>query len=408
MFSETTENRSEQDPMHWKSAVKYSPFYNKIKEHDYVNKWHRWAEYTTPDMLEDPTIEYFAIRNSASIFDITPMSKYRIKGPEALDFMNRLLPRDMTKIRVGRVAYTVWCDDEGMVCDDGTVFRVAEDEYLLCAQERQLEILRRNAIGMDVEYSEVTDEVAAISFQGPCTCKILKNMGFKNVETMKMFDVRYFDFPDGEIMISRTGYTGDLGYEIWTKNEQAEPLWDAIYAAGKDYAIRPIGGDALEIARIEAGLIAANVDFSPANETVRAGHAKSPYELGLDWLVKLDKGAVFNGRRALKKEKENGSRYRFVRLDVEGNKPAHNAYLFDKEDGKNIGYVSSAAWAPSAKTNVGLGFVDMPHGEVGDIVWAEIYYQKELKWNRRWAKCTVMAGPAWNPPRKTLTPPEDF
>ncbi|MDG1709160.1 MAG: glycine cleavage T C-terminal barrel domain-containing protein, partial [Emcibacteraceae bacterium] len=116
----------------------------------------------------------------------------------------------------------------------------------------------------------------------------------------------------------------------------------------------------------------------------------------------------FNGRRALMKEKENGSRYRFVKLDVEGNKPAHNAYLFDKENGKTIGHVSSAAWAPSAKTNVGLGFVDMPYGEVGDVVWAEIYYQKELKWIKRWAKCTVMKDPAWNPPRKTLTPPEDF
>lgn len=211
-----------------------------------------------------------------------------------------------------------------MVIDDGTVFRVGEDEYLLCAQERQMEILRRNAVGFDIEYSEVTDEIAAISFQGPVTCKILKNMGFKDVETMKMFDVRYFDFPGGEIMISRTGYTGDLGYEIWTKNDQAEPLWDAIFEGGKDYAIRPIGGNALEIARIEAGLIAAHGDFSPANETIRPGHAKSPYELGLGWLVKLDKGVAFNGRRALKKEKENGSRYRFVKLDVEGNKAAVN------------------------------------------------------------------------------------
>lgn len=399
---------SELKPDHWRSAVKYSPFYNKIREHDYVNQWHRWAEYTTATVLEDTTIEYFAIRNSASIFDITPMSKYRIKGPDALDFMNRLMPRDMTKVKVGRVVYTVWCDDEGMVIDDGTVFRVADDEYLLCSQERQMEILRRNAVGFDIEYSEVTDEIAAISFQGPVTCKILKNMGLKDVETMKMFDLRFFDFPGGEIMVSRSGYTGDLGYEIWAKNDQAEPLWDAIFAAGKDYAVRPIGGDALEIARIEAGLIAAHIEFSPANETVRPGHAKSPYELGLGWLVKLDKGAVFNGRRALLKEKEIGSRYRFVKLDVEGNKPATNAYLFDKENGNSIGYVSSAAWAPSAKTNLALGFVDMPHGKVGDTVWAEIFYQKELKWNRRWAKCTVMKDPAWNPPRKTLTPPEDF
>lgn len=395
------------DQDHFKVAVKTTPFYNKQKELDFVNTWHRWQEYTVPDVLENVTFEYFAIRNSASVFDITPMSKYRIKGPDALDFMNRLLPRDMTKLKVGRVGYTVWCDDEGMVIDDGTAFRVAEDEYLLCAQERQLEILKRCAIGFDVEYSEITDEVAALSFQGPVTCKILKNAGFEGIETMKMFDLRFFDFPGGEIMISRSGYTGDLGYELWVKNDQAEAIWDTLFDAGKHYNVRAIGGEALEIARVEAGLIAAGVEFSPANETVRPGHAKSPYELGLGWLVKLDKGVAFNGRRALLKEKQEGSRYRFVKLDVEGNKTACNAYLYDKENGKNIGYVSSTAWAPTAKKNVALGFVDMPHGRVGDEIWAEIFYQKELKWNRLWAKCTVMKEPAWNPPRKTLTPPAD-
>ena len=393
---------------HFKVAVKTTPFYKKQKELDFVNQWHRWQEYTVPDVLNDVTVEYFAIRNSASVFDITPMSKYKIHGPDALDFMNRLLPRDMTQLNVGRVAYTVWCDDQGMVIDDGTVFRIAEDEYWLCAQERQLEILKRNAIGFDIEYQEITDDVAALSFQGPVTCKILKNAGFTGIEKLKMFDLKFFDFPGGKIMISRSGYTGDLGYELWVDNSQAEAIWDTLFEAGKHYNVCAIGLDALEVARVEAGLIAAGIEFSPANETIRPGHAKSPYELGLGWLVKLDKSAVFNGRRALIKEKQHGSRYRFVRLDVDGNKTASNAYLFDSENGKNIGYVSSAAWAPTAKKNIALGFVDMPHGKPGDQIWAEIYYMKELKWNTRWAKCTVMKEPAWNPPRKTLTPPADF
>jgi aminomethyltransferase len=393
---------------HFHSAVRTTPFYEKQKALDFVNQWHRWQGYTVPNVLENVTVEYFAIRNSASVFDITPMSKYRIAGPDALDFMNRLLPRDMTKLRVGRVAYTVWCDDDGMVIDDGTVFRVADDEYWLCAQERQMETLKRNAIGFDVSCVEITDEVAALSFQGPVTCKILKNAGFTDIETMKMFDLRFFEFSGGEIMISRTGYTGDLGYELWVKNDQAEPIWDVLFEAGKNFDVRAIGGDALEVARVEAGLIAAQVDFSPANETVRHGHAKSPYELGLGWLVKLDKGVAFNGRRALLKEAKEGSRYRFVKLDVEGNKTACNAYLFDRKNGKTIGHVSSTGWAPSAKKNVALGFVDMPHGAIGDQIWAEIYYQKELQWKKRWAKCTVMKDPAWNPRRKTLTPPADF
>lgn len=393
---------------HFHSAVKKTPFYEKIKAHDLINTWHRWGEYTVPSCLDNVTFEYFSIRNSASVFDITPMSKYRIKGKDALDFMNRLLPRDMTKLKVGRVGYTVWCDDEGMVIDDGTVFRVDENEYLLCSQERQFEVLKRNALGMDITFEEITDDIAALSFQGPLTCKILKNAGFQGIETMKMFDLKHFPFMGTQIMISRTGFTGDLGYELWVQPNQAEALWDALFEAGKNYDIRPIGGHALEIARIEAGLLVAAHDFSPANQTVRPGHAKSPYELGLGWLVKLDKGVVFNGRRALTKEKANGSRYRFVKLDVEGNKPAKDSYLYNAENGKNIGYVSSAAWGPSAKKNIALGFVDIPHGKVGDILWAEIYYKKELKWRRRWAKCTVVNDPFWNPPRKTQTPPDIF
>ncbi|NND01138.1 MAG: aminomethyl transferase family protein [Gammaproteobacteria bacterium] len=396
------------DREHFRVAVKTTPFYQRQKAVDLVNLWHRWQEYTVPDVLNNVTVEYFAIRNSASVFDITPMSKYRIKGPDALHFINRLVPRDVTRIAVGRMAYTVWCDDEGMVIDDGTVLRLAEDEFWLCAQQRQLEILKRNAIGFDVSYCEITDEVAALSFQGPVTCKILRNAGFFDVADMQMFDLRFFDFPGGKIMISRSGYTGDLGYELWVRNDQAEAIWDALFDAGKHYDICAIGGNALEIARVEAGLIAAGVEFSPANETIRPGHAKSPYELGLGWLVKLDKGVVFNGRRALLKEKQNGSRYRLVRLDVEGNKTACNAYLFDHENGNIIGYVSSAAWAPSAKKNIAIGFVDLPHGKAGDEIWAEIYYKKELKWNTRWARCKVMKGPAWNPARKTLTPPADF
>ena len=393
---------------HYKEGVMYTPFYNKQKAWDRVNKWHRWADYTVPDYLECVSKEYFAIRNSASIFDLTPMAKYRIKGPEALDFLNRMMVRDMTKVKVGRVAYSVWCDDDGQVIDDGTIFRFAEDEYLLCSQERQLEILQRNAIGFDVEFKEETDHIAAMAFQGPVTCRILKNMGLEGVEELKPFDLRYFDFEGTQMMVSRTGYTGELGYEIMAKPEKAEALWDALMEAGKDYTVRPIGTDALEIARIEAGFLLAGVDFACAHETIRPGHTRSPYELGLDWLVKLDKGVVFNGRRALMKEKAEGSRYRFVKLDVEGNKTACNAYLFDRENGKTIGAVTSTVWGPSAKKNIAFGYVEMPHGKPGDHVWAEIYYQKELKWNRVWAKCEVVDKPFWNPPRRSQTPPGDY
>lgn len=393
---------------HYQQTIKKTPFYNRQKRWDKINKWHRWGEYTVCDLFECISKEYFAIRNSASLFDLTPMSKYRIKGPDAMAFMNRLVTRDMSKIRVGRVAYVLWCDDDGQVLDDGTIFRLAENDYRLCSQERQLEILKRNAIGFDVEFWEETDDIAALSFQGPVTCRILKNMGFDGVDQLKLFDLRFFDFQGEQILISRTGFTGDLGYELMVSPAKAEALWDAIFEAGKDYTVRPIGGDALELARIEAGFIQAGVDFLPASEAIRPGHTRSPYELGMEWLVKLDKGVAFNGRRALMKEKQKGSRYRFVKLDVEGNKTACNAYLFDRENGKSIGATTSTVWAPSAKKNIALGYVEMPHGRVGDVVWAEIYYQKELKWNRVWAKCKVVDKPFWDPERKRLTPPADF
>jgi aminomethyltransferase len=393
---------------HYKESVKTTPFYHRQKQWDKVNQWHRWGAYTVSDVFECVAKEYFAIRNSASLFDISPMSKYRIQGPDAQAFLNRLVTRDMTKIRVGRVAYVLWCDDAGQVLDDGTIFRMGEADYRLCSQERQLEILKRNAIGMDVEFWEETDHIAAISFQGPVTCRILKNMGLQGVEELKLFDLRFFDFQGVQLMVSRTGFTGDLGYELMLPPEKAEALWDAIFEAGKDYLIRPIGGDALEIARVEAGFIQAGVDFTPAGETIRPGFTRSPYELGMQWLVKTDKGVAFNGRRALIREKEKGSRYRFVKLDVEGNKTACNAYLFDRKNGTTIGVTTSTAWAPSAKKNIAMGYVEMPHGKAGDDIWAEIYYQKELTWNKVWARCKVVDKPFWDPERKRQTPPADF
>ncbi|WND02934.1 aminomethyltransferase family protein [Temperatibacter marinus] len=393
---------------HYKEGARKTPFYDRQKEWDRVNKWHRWADYTVPDYLESVSKEYFSIRNSASLFDLTPMAKYSIKGPDALDFLNRMMVRDMTKIKTGRVAYSVWCDDQGQVIDDGTIFRFAEDHYLLCAQERQLEVLKRNAIGFDVTFQEETDAIAALAFQGPVTCRILKNMGLADIETLKPFDLRFFDFGGEQLMISRTGYTGELGYEMMITPQKALALWDAIMTAGKDYTVRPIGTDALEIARVEAGFLMAGVDFACAHETIRPGHTRSPYELDLGWLVNLDKEAVFNGRRALMREKKEGSRYRFVKLDVEGNKTACNAYLFDKLDGKTIGAVSSTTWGPSAKKNIAFGYVDMPYGKAGDTIWAEIFYQKELKWNRVWAKCEVVDKPFWDPARRRQTPPADW
>jgi aminomethyltransferase len=386
-----------------------SPFYKRMKALDTVNSWHEWKGYTTPDELYCGETEYFAIRNTTGVFDITPMTKYRITGPDAFDYLDRLMTRDMSKVGPGRVAYTVWCDDQGQVIDDGTIFHLKEGEWRLCSQERHMAWLTAAAIGFDVEIADETHDVAALAVQGPTTWSILNNMGLKGLEELKIFGLTHFDFEGTELMVSRTGFTGDLGYELWIDPDKAEALWDALFEAGKDYAMRAIGVHALEQARVEAGLLAAYEDFLPANATVRTGHTRSPLELGLGWLVDFKK-PNFNGRRALAEEKRNGSKWRLVKLDIEGNKVAHSSYIWKdkKMSGEKIGFTTSAVWSPICKQNIAIGTVRTPHGEVGSNVWVEIYYQREMHWFREVAKATVLDKPFWWPPRRSATPPEPY
>jgi aminomethyltransferase len=333
------------------------------------------------------------------------MTKYRIKGPDALAYLDRLVTRDMTKIRPGRVAYAVWCDDQGQVIDDGTIFHLKEGEYRLCSQERHAAWLQDAAIGFDVSIGDETAKVAALAVQGPTSFAILSRMGLDGLGELKPFGLTYFDFEGVEMMVSRTGFTGDLGYELWIDPDKAEALWDALFAAGQVTGIRAIGTHALEHARIEAGYLAAYVDFLPVNATVRTGRTRSPLELGLEWLVDFKK-ANFNGRRALAEEKRNGSTWRLVKLDIEGNKQADHSYIFaDSKLNKNIGFVTSAAWSPVCKQNVAIGTVRTPHGEVGSNVWVEIYYQREMHWSRMVAKAEVVDKPFWFPKRRSATPP---
>jgi aminomethyltransferase len=386
-----------------------TPFYDRLAALDTLNAWHSWKGYTTPDELYCAETEYFAIRNATGVFDISPMTKYRIKGRDALDYLNRLVTRDMGKIAPGRVAYAVWCDDRGQVLDDGTIFHLREGEYRLCSQERHYDWLQASAIGMDVSITEETADVAGLAVQGPTSWSILDKMGLSGLDALKPFGLMHFDFDGAELMVSRTGFTGDLGYELWIEPAKAGLLWDALFEAGKLYGIRAIGTHALEMARIEAGYLAAYQDFLPAKATVRNGRTRSPLELGLEWLVDFSK-PNFNGRRALAEEKKRGSTWRLVKLDIEGNKIAHNSYIFEKR-AKNkgeIGFITSAEWSPVCKQNVALGSVRRPHGDVGSTVWVEVYYQREMHWARHMAEATVVDKPFWFPPRRSATPPEPF
>ncbi len=386
-----------------------TPFYERMAELDTLNNWHEWKGYSTPDALYCPETEYFAIRNATAVFDLTPMTKYRIKGPDALAYLNRLVTRDMAKIKPGRVAYAVWCDDLGQVLDDGTIFHLREGDYRLCSQERHYDWLLASALGFDVSVKEETADVAGLAVQGPTSYSVLRQMGLEGLDELKPFGLMHFDFDGAELMVSRTGFTGDLGYELWIEPGKAELLWDDLFAAGQLYGIRAIGVHALEMSRVEAGYLAAFQDFLPAKSTVRTGRTRSPLELGLEWLVDFKK-PNFNGRRALAEEKRRGSTWRLVKLDIEGNKAAHHSYIFakSKSNRKEIGFVTSAVWSPITKQNVASGTVRMPHGEVGSDIWVEIFYQREMHWNRAMAKATVVDKPFWFPPRRGATPPGPY
>ena len=391
---------------HYKNAVYPSPFHSRQKELNQLKEWSRWSDYLSVPAYWCESMEYTAGRNACGVFDITPMVKHLVTGPDALPYLNRLMTRDVRKLKPGRVGYSVWCNERGQVIDDGTIFHLREGVYRICSQEHQIDWFMTNTIGFDVNIIEDTHDVAALAVQGPTSCAVLKDMGLNGIENLTPFGLTYFDFEGFELMVSRTGYTGDLGYEVWVDPDHAEVLWDRLFEAGELRGIRAMGSQALDLLRIEAGFILAGVDFLPAMEAVRPSHTRSPLELGLGWLVHFDKG-VFNGRRALLEEKENGSRYQLVKLDIDGNKAANDSFVFTKK-GDYAGTVTSAMWSPSAKASIALASLEAPHGQPGEEFDVEIYYQRELKWNRVMAPCHVVRDVFWNPPRRRQTPPADF
>ena len=378
-----------------------TPFHSRIQQACEINDWGIWMGYTTPKAYFDVELEYFAIRSTTGVFDLSPINKYRITGPDAEAFLNRMVTRDVSKIGVNRVGYAVWCNDAGEMLDDGTIFRLGPQDFRLCSYQRTDEWLGWCALGFDVQIENESEAIAALAVQGPTSCTVLTLAGCAGLNQLKPFGIAYYEFEGVPLAVSRTGFTGDLGYEIWIAPEKAEAFWDRLFEVGRDYLIKPIGSYALNIARIEAGFLQARVDFVPAEEAVRPGRTRSPLELGLEWQVDFGK-ALFNGREALLRQRDEGCRYRFVLLDVEGNKPADHSFIL--KNGKTVGTVTSAAWCPTAKSNLAFAQIEMPHGALGDELVAEIYYQRELHWTRLLAPCKVIDAPLFNPVRRRQTP----
>ncbi|QYK42093.1 MAG: aminomethyltransferase family protein [Paracoccaceae bacterium] len=393
------------DLRHFETPLLQTPFHPRTAAANRMHAWGPWAGYASVLTYEDLAMEHSAIRNAATVYDLCPMVKYRIEGPGSVAFLNRLTVRNVGKLSVGGVHYTVWCDDAGHLIDDGTLFRLAPDRWRLCCQERHLPWLLDSAQGFDVTVAEETEDVAALSLQGPTSAAVLLAAGF-DVSGLRPFRMATFPFAGADLMISRTGFTGDLGYELWAAPYLALPLWDHLFDAGAPHGLRPIGSDALNIARLEAGFIITNLDFTPAHQCVREDRLRTPDEMGLGWLIDWDKGH-FTGRRALARARDAKlSKWAFVGLEIEGNIGAEGAILY-RAKRHEVGVITGGCWSPTLKKSIALAQVERRHMGCTDL-WAEIYALRELHYAKMMMRARVVDRPFFAPDRRRATPPGRF
>ena len=381
-----------------------TPFHERTYEACYNNDWYRWAGYKIAREYSNTELEYTAMRNTAGVLDITPMHKYDIKGADAIKFVDKLVTRNVTEINSGQVMYIIWCNEDGNVIDDGTVFCFNSNHLRIFCAERNLNWFSDTAIGFDVEVEDVSDTIAALAFQGPLSCKILNLLNVKNIENLRPFYFDDFDLNGCKVTISRTGFSGDLGYEIWCKNEDAISVWDSLFKFNRDYKVLPAGMNALEMVRVEAGFIQPNADFMSAEQALRPNRMRNPFELGMGWLVDLNKN-YFTGKKNLVDLKKKTLTKKLVGLDIQGDKPAIGSVLYDKNK-KEIGIVTAGMWSPSLKSNIAFGYVDKDHMKIGSKVFAEIYHPEELEYKKIWAECSVVKKQFFNPPRRHKVPAE--
>jgi aminomethyltransferase len=379
--------------------------------------YREWSGYYTVSAYESHhEHEYNAIRNAAALIDVSPLFKYMVTGRDAAKLVDRLITRDVTKMTVGQVYYTPWCDEHGKVIDDGTVSRLAEQTFRWTAADPSLRWFRQNAAGMDVHIDDVSEDVAALALQGPTSARLLRAVAKADIETLKYFRVTSGTIAGVEVDISRTGYTGDLGYEIWMPADRAVAVFDALMAGGGPFDIKPAGMLALDVARIEAGLLLIEVDFFSSRKAMIPSQTYSPFELGMGKLVSVDKGR-FIGQRALREEHRRGADRQIVGLEIDWNEveklydtaglapavaaTASRVAVPVYRNGRQVGKATSTTWSPTLKRMIALATVDRPHYAAG----TELQFEMTVEAVRHRVAATVVKTPFFNPPRKTATPP---
>lgn len=356
--------------------------------------------------------EYFAFRHAAGIIDVTPLYKYEVRGPDAEALLCRVMARNIAKLKVGQVAYGCWCDDDGKLLDDGTVSRLDEQAYRVTAAEPSLAWFCTNSGDLDVTIEDSTDRIAALSVQGPCARDLLTQCCDAPLDNLRFFRLTRATLDGADVVITRTGYTGDLGYEIWADAGDALRVWDAVMDAGRPLGALPAGLDAMDITRIEAGFVMNGVDYHSANHCLIESRKSTPYEAGLGWTVHLDR-EPFIGQTALRHEKHNGPARRlaglvmdwdeFEALFARYNLPPEvctsawrTSIPIYNRDGRQVGYATSGAWSPTLKQNLVLATLDAPHGQPGEWLRMEV----TVEHTRHQVGVVVTDRPFFDPPRK--------
>ncbi len=390
--------------------LRTTPFHERTSTLCLAQNWRRWAGCIVAGSY-DLTLdrEYWAIRNAAALIDVSPLMKYIITGRDAARLLNRITTRNIDKLAVGQVYYTGWCDEDGKMLDDGTVSRLDETTYRLTSADPSLRWLSMNAVSLEVDITEVTHSVAALSLQGPRSRVVLNGCCESPVDGLKYFRLMKNSIYGIPVTISRTGYTGDLGYEIWMDAGSALTVWDALMDAGHDHGIAPTGILPMDIARVEAGLFMIEVDYTAATHAIIEAQKSSPFELGLDWTVNLDKPGYFVGRRALEREAREGPAWKMVGLEVDWN-PMERLFrqvglppqlpaaplrasqpVFS--GGVQVGYASTSAWSPVLKKFIALAHIQRPYYELGTDLRLEV----TVEHHRQHTAAKVVKTPFYEP-----------
>ena len=378
--------------------------------------YREWSGYYAVSVYEvHHEHEYNAIRNAAALIDITPLYKYLITGKDATKLVNRVITRDINKVAVGQVIYCCWCDEQGKVIDDGTVTRLEENKYRWTAADPSLRWFRQNGLNMNVQVEDISEKVAALALQGPTSGKLLKSVADAEIDNLKYFRKTSGKIAGVAVDISRTGYTGDLGYEIWVPWNDAVKVWDALMEKGKQFDIHAAGMLALDVARVEAGLLLIEVDYSSSKKALIASQRYSPFELGFGKMVHLEK-ENFIGKEALARDARDGVPRQLVGLEINwpeveeryekfGLTPAAPSQASRVavpiyREGAQVGKATTTTWSPVLKKMIALASVETAHSQLGTKLQLEITIEAV----RQNVTATVVKLPFFNPARKTAVP----